>query len=405
MTLTYGIKESFAYERRSEGGTQPPLTTLKLGRGSCRDFALLMMEAVRCLGFAARFVSGYLYVPDRDEATYLGGGSTHAWCQVYLPGAGWVEFDPTNGIVGNRDLIRVAVARDPAQAVPLAGTFFGDAADELGMTVEVQVTTLQNGRDEPTIAAMRPRPDVEAQAPMRIQCRLRDRLRLPAADADAAHAAASTRRGRRTSSAPERIAFDPPIAGDRVPRRLRQRLHPHRRAAGPAHDLDRFRRPRPRHARSSSCRRPSSTRVEDLPDDVLVFLLGSRYCDTDRLSEHGLVAVRRHRRRAGRGCRRSATTSTTASRFGYQHAELDPHRLGRPSTSGRGVCRDFAHLAITFCRCMNIPARYCTGYLGDIGVPPVPDADGLQRLVRGLPRRPLVHASTPATTRRASAAS
>ena len=140
-TLTYGIKEGFSYERRSEGGTWPPLTTLDLGRGSCRDLALLMIEAVRALGFAARFVSGYIYVPDRDGPAYLGGGSTHAWCQVYLPGAGWVEFDPTNGIIGNRDLIRVAVARDPAQAVPLTGTFYGEAADELGMSVEVQVTT------------------------------------------------------------------------------------------------------------------------------------------------------------------------------------------------------------------------------------------------------------------------
>jgi len=142
-TLTYGIKEGFAYSRRSEGGTHAPLITLNTGRGSCRDLALLMMEAVRCLGFAARFVSGYIYVPDRDEATYLGGGSTHAWCQVYLPGAGWVEFDPTNGIIGNRDLIRVAVARDPAHAVPLTGIYYGDAEDELGMSVEVQVTTPQ----------------------------------------------------------------------------------------------------------------------------------------------------------------------------------------------------------------------------------------------------------------------
>jgi transglutaminase-like putative cysteine protease len=140
-TLTYGIKEGFSYERRAEGGTWPPLTTLGLGRGSCRDLALLMIEAVRALGFAARFVSGYIYVPDRDAPAYLGGGSTHAWCQVYLPGAGWVEFDPTNGIIGNQDLIRVAVARDPAQAVPLTGTFYGEAADELGMSVEVQVTT------------------------------------------------------------------------------------------------------------------------------------------------------------------------------------------------------------------------------------------------------------------------
>jgi transglutaminase-like putative cysteine protease len=148
-TLTYGIKESFAYERRSEGGTHPPLTTLRLRRGSCRDLALLMIEALRCLGLAARFVSGYIYVPDRDGPERLGGGSTHAWCQVYLPGAGWIEIDPTNGIIGSQDLIRVAVARDPAQARPLTGTFFGDASDELGMSVEVQVTTVEHSESPP----------------------------------------------------------------------------------------------------------------------------------------------------------------------------------------------------------------------------------------------------------------
>jgi transglutaminase-like putative cysteine protease len=140
MTLTYAIKESFVYERRSQHGVQDPLHTLARGRGSCRDFAVLMMEAVRALGLAARFVTGYLYVPDRDHGErYQGGGSTHAWCQVYLPGAGWVEFDPTNGIVGSRDLVRVAVARDPRQAIPLSGSFFGSLDDEAGMTVMVNV--------------------------------------------------------------------------------------------------------------------------------------------------------------------------------------------------------------------------------------------------------------------------
>jgi transglutaminase-like putative cysteine protease len=143
MTLTYAIKEGFSYERRTERGTQSPLQTLDRRRGSCRDFAVLMIEAVRALGLAARFVSGYLYVPDRDSRErYLGGGSTHAWCQVYLPGAGWVEFDPTNGIVGNRDLIRVAVARDARQAIPLYGSFFGSAEDEEGMVVSVDVRRL-----------------------------------------------------------------------------------------------------------------------------------------------------------------------------------------------------------------------------------------------------------------------
>ncbi|QND68998.1 transglutaminase family protein [Mesorhizobium loti] len=140
MTLCYAIHESFVYSRRTEPGTQPPLVTLHLRRGTCRDFALFMMEAVRSLGFAARFVTGYIYVPTRDKLEVRGGGSTHAWCQVYLPGAGWVEFDPTNGIVGNRELIRVAVARHPRQAIPLSGSYSGSASSFLGMDVEVKVT-------------------------------------------------------------------------------------------------------------------------------------------------------------------------------------------------------------------------------------------------------------------------
>jgi transglutaminase-like putative cysteine protease len=145
MTLTAAIKETFVYERRSEAGTHEPALTIKLGRGSCRDLALLMMEGVRELGLAARFASGYLYVPSCDTPAAIAGGSTHAWCQVYLPGAGWVEFDPTNGIVGSRDLIRVAVARDPRQAIPLSGTWFGKAEHSLGMSVQVQVGRSGNG--------------------------------------------------------------------------------------------------------------------------------------------------------------------------------------------------------------------------------------------------------------------
>jgi transglutaminase-like putative cysteine protease len=139
MTLTAAIKESFVYMRRSEPGVHEPGLTLRLGHGSCRDLALLMVEGVRALGFAARFVSGYLYVPTRDNPDIRGGGATHAWCQVYLPGAGWVDFDPANGVVGNRDLIRVAVARDPRQAMPLTGIWYGGAEASLGMSVEVIV--------------------------------------------------------------------------------------------------------------------------------------------------------------------------------------------------------------------------------------------------------------------------
>jgi transglutaminase-like putative cysteine protease len=138
--MTSSIKNEFTYVRRHEKGVQRPEDTLRRRSGSCRDFALFLMEAVRSLGLAARFVSGYIFVPDVEPAAgSVGGGATHAWMQVYLPGAGWIDFDPTNSIVGNRNLIRVAVAWDHGQALPLWGTFMGAASSFLGMDVEVSV--------------------------------------------------------------------------------------------------------------------------------------------------------------------------------------------------------------------------------------------------------------------------
>jgi transglutaminase-like putative cysteine protease len=138
--MTSRIKEEFSYVRRTAKGVQRPEETLRRRSGSCRDFALFMMEAVRSLGLAARFVSGYIFVPQTEERATTGGGATHAWMQVYLPGAGWVDFDPTNSIVGNRNLIRVAVAWDHGQALPLWGSFIGAASSFLGMDVSVSVT-------------------------------------------------------------------------------------------------------------------------------------------------------------------------------------------------------------------------------------------------------------------------
>ena len=97
-----------------------------------------MMEAVRSLGVASRFVSGYIYTPERSGLS--GGGSTHAWMQAYLPGAGWVDFDPTNSIIGNRNLIRVAVAWAPEYVLPLWGTYAGPPGAFLEMDVNVSVT-------------------------------------------------------------------------------------------------------------------------------------------------------------------------------------------------------------------------------------------------------------------------
>ncbi len=140
--MTHGIREAFSYRKRYEQGTQHPLDTLRTRSGTCRDYALFMIEALRRLGIAARFVSGYLAMPPGSAHGYVGGGSTHAWVQVYLPSAGWIEFDPTNGIVGTRDLIRVAVARDPRQAIPLHGVYLGAADAFLGMDVDIKVVSV-----------------------------------------------------------------------------------------------------------------------------------------------------------------------------------------------------------------------------------------------------------------------
>lgn len=145
ISITRAIREGFGYVERHEPGVQSPTETLELGSGTCRDYALFMMEAVRSVGLAARFVSGYLYDPSIDGGTgeVTGAGATHAWVQVYLPGAGWVEFDPTNGSYGGHNLVPIAVAREPQQAIPVAGSFDGGPEDFLGMEVYVQVYALQ----------------------------------------------------------------------------------------------------------------------------------------------------------------------------------------------------------------------------------------------------------------------
>lgn len=139
-TMTHAIKAEFRYGARHEEGTQTAVETLALGSGTCRDFAILMMEALRSLGLAARFVTGYLY--DDTSGTTWGGGSTHAWCSVYLPGAGWVEYDPTNGLIAGANLVRVGVTRTAEQALPISGGYLGDPNDPIGLDVCVAVSAV-----------------------------------------------------------------------------------------------------------------------------------------------------------------------------------------------------------------------------------------------------------------------
>lgn len=136
-----GVSGSINYQSRECEGTQSPTQTLNRGWGSCRDFAVLFVEAARCLGFGARLVSGYLYNPDQALIGSIGSGATHAWAEIFVPGAGWIAFDPTNRSIGGANLVPVAVARDIRQTIPVAGSFSGMSDAFAGMSVEVRVTS------------------------------------------------------------------------------------------------------------------------------------------------------------------------------------------------------------------------------------------------------------------------
>ena len=137
--MTWSIRTTFRHAARHEKGIQDPLRTLTIRSGSCRDHAMLMIAALRSLGMAARFVSGYLHLQESDDSDSGPGGNTHAWVQIFLPGPGWVDLDPSCGIVGNRRHIRVAVVPEPDEAIPLQGTWIGEQSDHLGMSVTVKV--------------------------------------------------------------------------------------------------------------------------------------------------------------------------------------------------------------------------------------------------------------------------
>jgi len=137
--LSAGVAAQIRYESRESEGTQAPLETLARGLGSCRDLAVLFVEAARCLRFGARLCSGYLHRPERLA---FEAESTHAWAEVYVPGAGWITFDPTNRSVGGRNLIPVAVAREIWQVTPVSGAFTGASDAACGLWVDLAVTAV-----------------------------------------------------------------------------------------------------------------------------------------------------------------------------------------------------------------------------------------------------------------------
>lgn len=123
------------YQRRESRGVQSPAETLQSMSGSCRDFATFLIEACRSLGMAARFVSGYLY-----NQGISGRMSMHGWMEVYLPGAGWIGFDPSWGVLADSHYIPVAVARHSEHAPPISGSYFGTPRAFLKSQVDLYVT-------------------------------------------------------------------------------------------------------------------------------------------------------------------------------------------------------------------------------------------------------------------------
>jgi transglutaminase-like putative cysteine protease len=150
--LNLHIADSFAYVRRDAFGVQRPAETLEKNSGCCRDFATLFIEACRCWGLAARFVSGYMLC----EATEAGHASTHAWAEVYLPGAGWKGFDPTSGTLAGSQHVAVAVSRHPEAATPISGSFTGPVTAFLGIEVDVKLEQLDKPFQPPEQATLFP---------------------------------------------------------------------------------------------------------------------------------------------------------------------------------------------------------------------------------------------------------
>lgn len=152
--LSHAIYAGLSYAVRYDEGTQHPADTLLLGHGSCRDYAWLFIELARRLGFAARFVTGYIQDVTPDAAGLVSPvGLTHAWADVFIPGDGWIEFDPTNDLVADRQLLRVAVARVPEDASPISGSFIGLTGSFIGLSVGVTIDPVPAPDEQPVLAA------------------------------------------------------------------------------------------------------------------------------------------------------------------------------------------------------------------------------------------------------------
>jgi transglutaminase-like putative cysteine protease len=140
VDLNKRLHECIGYERREEGEALSPQETVRRGRGACRDVAVLLAEMLRQMGLAARLTSGYLR--ESDSETKRAEGSLHAWTEVFLPGAGWIGLDATNGVLANHNFIAAAAGLTPGDITPISGAYCHHAPIATQMTSKLQLLNL-----------------------------------------------------------------------------------------------------------------------------------------------------------------------------------------------------------------------------------------------------------------------
>ncbi|HEX4641656.1 MAG TPA: transglutaminase family protein [Chthoniobacterales bacterium] len=140
VELNKRLHECIGYERREEGPALSPAETLRRGRGACRDVSVLLAEILRQMGLAARLASGYLR--ESDSETKRAEGSLHAWTEVFLPGAGWIGLDATNGVLANHNFIAAAAGLAPADVTPISGAYYNATPVPAQMTSKLQLLNL-----------------------------------------------------------------------------------------------------------------------------------------------------------------------------------------------------------------------------------------------------------------------
>ena len=360
VEINQRVFRSVAYTSRMEPGVQSSDETIEKKLGSCRDSAWLLVQILRRVGLAARFVSGYLVQLRPDEPSLDGpvADSTdlHAWAEAYIPGAGWIGLDPTSGLLAGEGHLPLVCSPHPSSAAPITGTtepcevtfeFSNTVTRLVGSPSVSRATTEVLARPLRVRVGCEFHYDVPAPTPTvwQVRPRAEPAQRLVSESWETKPALARSSYHDSYGNICDRLTLP---AGHTVVRYDAEVEVP-----GVYDDADITARQIP---------------VESLPDDTMVYLLPSRFCPSDMMRDH---AWQLFGTTEPGWARVVAVCDWVHENVQFQMGSSNPLTSSLDVWESRlGVCRDFAHLGLTFCRALNIPARYAFGYLPDIGVPP-----------------------------------